>query len=70
MTEAVCIIGAGSSGITAAQELAARGVGFDCFEMGFDVGGNWRSASRRHTIEVDPYTYEAELLRERTRARV
>ena len=38
----VCIIGAGSSGITAAQVLQARGVSFDCFEMGSEVGGNWR----------------------------
>ena len=29
-----CIIGAGASGITAAQVLAARGLPFDCFEMG------------------------------------
>ncbi len=42
MTGRVCIIGAGSSGITAAQVLAARGVDYDCFEMGSDVGGNWR----------------------------
>ncbi len=38
----VCIVGAGSSGITMAQVLAARGVPFDCFEAGSDVGGNWR----------------------------
>ena len=38
----VCIVGAGSSGITAAQVLAAKGIAFDCFEMGSDVGGNWR----------------------------
>ena len=37
-----CIIGAGSSGITAAQVLDARGIAFDCFEMGSGVGGNWR----------------------------
>ena len=37
-----CIIGAGSSGITAAQVLAEAGVDFDCFEIGSDVGGNWR----------------------------
>ena len=37
-----CIIGAGSSGITAAQVLDARGIPFDCFEMGSAVGGNWR----------------------------
>ena len=42
MTGRVCIIGAGSSGITAAQVLHARGVDFDCFEIGSEVGGNWR----------------------------
>ncbi|HSS33165.1 MAG TPA: NAD(P)-binding domain-containing protein [Solirubrobacterales bacterium] len=40
--EKVCIIGAGSSGIAAAQVLDARGVAFDCFEKGSQVGGNWR----------------------------
>jgi dimethylaniline monooxygenase (N-oxide forming) len=40
--EKVCIIGAGSSGITAAQVLDARGIAFDCFEKGSQVGGNWR----------------------------
>ena len=38
----VCIIGAGSSGIAAAQVLHARGIEFDCFELGSEVGGNWR----------------------------
>ncbi len=37
-----CIIGAGSSGITAAQVLSARGVSFDWFEAGSQIGGNWR----------------------------
>jgi dimethylaniline monooxygenase (N-oxide forming) len=40
--EKVCIIGAGSSGIVAAQVLKAQGVAFDCFEKGSQVGGNWR----------------------------
>jgi dimethylaniline monooxygenase (N-oxide forming) len=37
-----CVIGAGSSGIAAAQVLQARGIDFDCFEKGSKVGGNWR----------------------------
>jgi cation diffusion facilitator CzcD-associated flavoprotein CzcO len=41
-TEKVCIIGAGSSGIAAAQVLNARRIPFDCFEKGSQVGGNWR----------------------------
>ncbi|MDX6582121.1 MAG: hypothetical protein QOI10_1305 [Solirubrobacterales bacterium] len=36
------MIGAGSSGIAACQVLQARGIGFDCFEVGSQVGGNWR----------------------------
>jgi dimethylaniline monooxygenase (N-oxide forming) len=38
----VCVIGAGSSGIAACQVLHGRGIGFDCFETGSEVGGNWR----------------------------
>jgi cation diffusion facilitator CzcD-associated flavoprotein CzcO len=38
----VCVIGAGSSGIAACQVLNARGIVFDCFEKGSEVGGNWR----------------------------
>jgi hypothetical protein len=38
----VCIIGAGSSGVAAAQVLQARGIDFDWFEKGSQVGGNWR----------------------------
>ena len=42
MDPRVCVIGAGSSGIAAAQVLHARGIAFDCFEVGSTVGGNWR----------------------------
>jgi thioredoxin reductase len=41
-SEKVCVVGAGSSGITACQVLKARGVPYDCFEKGSMVGGNWR----------------------------
>jgi cation diffusion facilitator CzcD-associated flavoprotein CzcO len=41
-SDKVCIIGAGSSGLTAVQVLKARGVRFDCFEKGSQIGGNWR----------------------------
>jgi hypothetical protein len=40
--ERVCVIGAGSSGIASCQVLDARGIPFDCFEQGSEVGGNWR----------------------------
>src|SRR4051794_26429280 len=38
----VCIVGAGSSGIAACQVLGARGIAYDCFEKGSQIGGNWR----------------------------
>jgi dimethylaniline monooxygenase (N-oxide forming) len=38
----VCVIGAGSSGIASCQVLQARGIPFDCFEVGSEIGGNWR----------------------------
>jgi cation diffusion facilitator CzcD-associated flavoprotein CzcO len=38
----VCVVGAGSSGIASCQVLHARGIDFDCFEKGSQVGGNWR----------------------------
>ncbi len=42
MSSRVCVIGAGSSGIAACQVLQARGIEFDCYEAGSEVGGNWR----------------------------
>lgn len=38
----VCIVGAGSSGVTAAKALKEKGIAFDCFELGSDIGGMWR----------------------------
>lgn len=38
----VCIIGAGSAGITAAKALKEKGISFDCYEKGSNIGGNWR----------------------------
>jgi dimethylaniline monooxygenase (N-oxide forming) len=42
MSSRVCVIGAGSSGISAAQVLLERGLQVDVFELGSQVGGNWR----------------------------
>ena len=38
----VCIIGAGSSGVTTAKSLRAQGVAFECLELGSKIGGMWR----------------------------
>jgi dimethylaniline monooxygenase (N-oxide forming) len=41
-----CVIGAGSSGITAVKALSDRGIPFDCFETSDRVGGNWVLGNR------------------------
>lgn len=38
----VCIIGAGPSGLVTAKVLHQRGLPFDLFEKGLDIGGLWR----------------------------
>jgi dimethylaniline monooxygenase (N-oxide forming) len=38
----ICIIGAGSSGVAVAKALKERGLTFECFEKGSDIGGMWR----------------------------
>ncbi len=38
----ICIIGAGSSGVTVAKSLAERGLTFDIYEKGSQIGGMWR----------------------------
>ncbi|MCO5315828.1 MAG: NAD(P)-binding domain-containing protein [Solirubrobacterales bacterium] len=38
----VCVIGAGSSGMTACRSLAVRGIDFECYELGSETGGIWR----------------------------
>lgn len=38
----VCLIGAGSSGLAAAQVLRSRGIPFQGYEIGSDIGGIWR----------------------------
>jgi cation diffusion facilitator CzcD-associated flavoprotein CzcO len=38
----VCVVGAGVSGLTTVKQLIDRDVGFDCFEISSDIGGNWQ----------------------------
>lgn len=39
---AICIIGAGPVGISAARALRSKGISYDQFEASDQVGGNWR----------------------------
>lgn len=70
-----CIVGAGSSGLTAAKALKDREIPFDCFELSDDVGGVWyynnptgMSACYKHlhintsrcTMELQDYPMPAE----------
>lgn len=64
-----CIIGAGSSGITAAKALQERGVPFDLLEMSDRVGGNWAIdnpngvSSAYRSLHIDTSSGSRELAR-------
>lgn len=47
-----CVVGAGSSGITAVKALRDRGIPFDCFEKSDRVGGNWVFGNRNGMSSV------------------
>ena len=56
-----CIIGAGSSGITAVKALRDRGIPFDCFEKSDCIGGNWAFGNKNgmsaayRTLHINSY---------------
>jgi cation diffusion facilitator CzcD-associated flavoprotein CzcO len=43
MTEQLCVIGAGGSGLGAMEVLQRHGLPFDCFEQSDRVGGHWHT---------------------------
>ncbi|MDQ2838437.1 MAG: NAD(P)-binding domain-containing protein [Actinomycetota bacterium] len=42
LRDKVCVIGAGSAGITMCRALVVREIAFDCYERGPAIGGLWR----------------------------
>jgi cation diffusion facilitator CzcD-associated flavoprotein CzcO len=61
--EAVCVIGAGASGLTATKNLREHGFAVDCYERETSVGGawNWRHDrspvySSTHLVSSKPFT--------------
>jgi dimethylaniline monooxygenase (N-oxide forming) len=48
----VCVIGAGACGLAAAQAFKERGIPFDVYEKGSDVGGQWRFGNDSGTSSV------------------
>ncbi|HEX7745826.1 MAG TPA: NAD(P)-binding domain-containing protein [Micromonosporaceae bacterium] len=62
-TDAVCVIGAGASGLTAIKNLKEHGFPVDCFERDTGVGGAWNWRHDRspvyasaHLISSKPFT--------------
>ncbi|MER6633302.1 NAD(P)-binding domain-containing protein [Streptomyces sp. NPDC000987] len=52
MSVRVCVIGAGVCGLAAAQVLSERGIPFDVYEKGSDIGGQWRFCNDSGTSAV------------------
>ena len=62
-SDRVCVVGAGSSGLAAARNLAERGFAADVLEREQDLGGNWNYGSpaarvyrSTHMISSKPFT--------------
>lgn len=60
---AVCVIGAGSSGLTAIKNLREHGFEVDCYERETDIGGGWHPGHDRsrvyaglHMISSKPFS--------------
>ncbi len=47
---AICVIGAGPAGLTAAKNLAAHKIAFTCFEKEEDIGGIWNAATSQGRV--------------------
>ena len=43
MTDQLCVIGAGGSGLGAMEVLQRHRLSFDCFEQSDRVGGHWHT---------------------------
>jgi cation diffusion facilitator CzcD-associated flavoprotein CzcO len=54
-TDKVCIIGAGSSGLTAAKTFNERGIPFDCLERERDIGGLWNEGTNTGVVYESTY---------------
>lgn len=46
----VCVVGAGAAGIVMAKTLLERGIEFDCFERGEQIGGLWSEGGGRQAV--------------------
>ena len=52
MSIRVCVIGGGACGLASAQVLKERGIPFDVYEQGSDIGGQWRFRNDSGTSAV------------------
>ena len=48
--EKLCVLGAGSSGLTVAKNFLEAGIAFDCLEREDDIGGNWYFGSSASSV--------------------
>lgn len=65
-TDRVCVLGAGSSGLTVAKNLQAKGIAFDCLEKQHDLGGNWLYGSLASSVYQSTHTISSKKLTEYT----
>ena len=53
--ETVCVVGAGSSGLTVTKNLLERGFAVDAYELAGEVGGNWNFGGPTSRVYASTY---------------
>jgi cation diffusion facilitator CzcD-associated flavoprotein CzcO len=62
----ICVLGAGSSGLTVAKNFLQAGIAFDCLERDDDVGGNWYFRGSASSVYRSTRLISSKLLTEYT----
>jgi flavin-binding monooxygenase-like protein len=62
--DAVCVIGAGASGLTAIKNLREHGYAVDCYERETSVGGGWNWRHDRSTVSSSTHPVSSRPLTE------
>ena len=60
--DAICVIGAGASGLVAVKNLLERGFAVDCYERETDIGGAWNWRHDRSPMYSHTYTISSKPL--------
>ncbi|MEM8944136.1 MAG: NAD(P)-binding domain-containing protein [Planctomycetota bacterium] len=62
----ICVLGAGTSGLTVAKNFLQAGIPFDCLERENDIGGNWNYGKPNSSVYASTHLISSKKLTEYT----